>query len=245
MFRRMSRSLISCLAVASLSLDAQSAPAPKETDKPLPPATAEQRTISTNNLKMIGIAMHSYHDTHGAFPTNYTTKDGKPGLSWRVALLPYLEQDKLFREFKLDESWDSAHNAKLIDRIPKVFAPVRGRAEKGQTFYQMFSGDNTLLGTGKGVRLQDTTDGTSNTFMVAEGGSAIIWTKPEDLMFDGKQLPKLGGSFDGDFHVAMGDGSVRLVPKGIDSDVIRAAITRNGGEVLDLNDAIENAKKKE
>jgi len=109
----------------------------------------------------------------------------------------------------------------------------------------MFAGDNTLLGTARGVRLADTTDGTSNTFMAVEGGKPVVWTKPDDLTFDGKQLPKLGGSFDGDFHVVMGDGSVRLIPKGIDSDIIKAAITRNGGEVLDLNEAIENAKKKE
>jgi hypothetical protein len=194
---------------------------------------------------MIGLAMHNYHDTNGTFPTNYMTKDGKPGLSWRVALLPYMEEDKLFREFKLDEAWDSAHNAKLIERIPKVYTSVRGRAEKDQTFYQMFAGDNTLLGAGKGIRLQDTTDGTSNTFMAVEGGKPVVWTKPEDLTFDGKQVPKLGGMFDGDFHVVMGDGSVRLIPKGINSDVIKAAITRNGGEVFDLIDAVENSKKKE
>src|SRR5262245_59900977 len=138
----MSRSLVPCIAVACLSAIAQSAPAPKETEKPLPPATAEQRTMSTNNLKMIGLAMHNYHDTHGTFPTNYMTKDGKLGLSWRVALLPFLEEEKLFKEFKLDEPCDSEHNSMLIERLPKVYAPARGRAEKGQTFYQMFAGDN-------------------------------------------------------------------------------------------------------
>jgi hypothetical protein len=243
--RRILRSIVPCVAVACFSMMAQSAPGPKDTEKPLPPATPEQRLTSTNNLKMIGLAMHNYHDTNGTFPTNYMTKDGKPGLSWRVALLPYMEEDKLFREFKLDEAWDSAHNAKLIERIPKVYTSVRGRAEKDQTFYQMFAGDNTLLGAGKGIRLQDTTDGTSNTFMAVEGGKPVVWTKPEDLTFDGKQVPKLGGMFDGDFHVVMGDGSVRLIPKGINSDVIKAAITRNGGEVFDLIDAVENSKKKE
>lgn len=245
MNRRILRSIVPCVAVACFSMMAQSAPGPKDTEKPLPPATPEQRLTSTNNLKMIGLAMHNYHDTNGTFPTNYMTKDGKPGLSWRVALLPYMEEDKLFREFKLDEAWDSAHNAKLIERIPKVYTSVRGRAEKDQTFYQMFAGDNTLLGAGKGIRLQDTTDGTSNTFMAVEGGKPVVWTKPEDLTFDGKQVPKLGGMFDGDFHVVMGDGSVRLIPKGINSDVIKAAITRNGGEVFDLIDAVENSKKKE
>ena len=240
MFRLFCTTIVA-LFIAQLG---QSAPGPKESDKPEAPATLAQRQRASNNLKMIGLAMHNYHDANGALPTNTLTKDGKPGLSWRVLILPYLEEDTLYRQFKLDEAWDSEHNIKLVDKLPKVFMPVRGKAEKNQTFYQMFAGRDTLLGeAGKGIGLANVTDGLSNTIMVVEGGKPVDWTKPGDLEFDGKALPKLGGMFDGQFHALMGDGSVKRIPKGIDANVLLGSITRSGGEVTDLDEAIKSAKE--
>lgn len=220
------------------------APGPRKSDKPETPATPAQRATAMNNLKMIGLGMHNYHDVFGALPTNTVTKDGKPGLSWRVLLLPYMEEEELYKQFKLDEPWDSKNNIKLLEKIPKVYSPLRGKAEKGQTFLQMFAGKYSLLGeAGKGIRLVDITDGSSNTFMAIEGGTPVDWTKPVDLPFNGKTLPKLGGMFDGNFHVLMGDGSVRHVPKGVDEKVLLYSITRAGGEVVDLEAEIEKAGK--
>jgi hypothetical protein len=216
------------------------APGPKDSDNPLPPIQPAHRLKSSNNLKQIGLAMHGYHDKHGSLPGNLMTKDNKPGLSWRVAILPFIEEEKLFNEFKLDEPWDSEHNIKLADRMPKLFVPVRGKAEKNQTFYQMFAGENTLLGK---VRLTDVTDGLSNTFMVAEAEKPVTWTKPDDMPFDGKKVPSLGGMFDGEFHVLLGDGSVQRIPKGVDATTLLSSITRNGGEVIDLAEAIKNVKE--
>ncbi|HKA08451.1 MAG TPA: DUF1559 domain-containing protein [Gemmataceae bacterium] len=204
------------------------------------------KRTSTNTLKQIGLSMHQYHDVNGSLPSNYMTKDGKPGLSWRVAILPYMEQDKLFKQFKLDEPWDSDNNLKLVENMPKFYTPVRGRAENGQTFYQMFAGKSTLLDpSGTGVRFANVTDGLSNTFMVVEGGKPVTWTKPDDLPFDGKEVPKLGGMFDGDFHALFGDGSVRLIPKGMDADVLKLLIDRQDGQVIDLEGAIKKAKEKD
>jgi len=152
--------------------------------------------------------------------------------------------DVLYRQFKLDEAWDSENNIKLIEKMPKVFKPVRGKAEKNQTFVQMFAGKDTLLGeVGKGITLMDITDGASGTLMVVEGGKPVDWTKPDDLAFDGKTVPKLGGMFDGQFHAVMGDGSVKKIPKGIDAKVLLASITRSGGEGDDLDEAIKSAKE--
>ena len=56
---------------------------------------AAARVQCTSNLKQIGIALHSYHDAHKAFPAAATyDPQGKPLLSWRVALLPYIEQGR-------------------------------------------------------------------------------------------------------------------------------------------------------
>ena len=92
-----------------------------------------------NNLKQIGLAMHNYHARHKTFPPAYTVdKDGKPLLSWRVLILPYLEQDALYKEFHLDEPWDSEHNRALIDRMPTTYLCPGGsskRADRGKTTY--------------------------------------------------------------------------------------------------------------
>src|SRR5207244_11694577 len=77
---------------------------------------------SANNLKQIALAFHNYHDTFGTFPpAAIYSKDGKPLLSWRVAILPYLDQDALYQQFKLDEPCDSAHNKLLLDRMQPIY----------------------------------------------------------------------------------------------------------------------------
>lgn len=246
MARLLLPTLFAALVTLLVTIPGRSAPGPKDTDKPLPPATPAQFVKSSNNLKMIGLAMHNYHDVNGRLPHNTMDKSGKPALSWRVHILPYIEEDKLYREFKLDEPWDSENNIKLIDRMPKTYLPARGKAEKNQTFYQMFSGERTMLDPdGKQVTLANITDGLSNTFMVAEGAKPVIWSKPDDLPFDGKTVPKLGGMFDGEFNVLMGDGAVKRIPKGIDADVLKLAIDRSDGQVLDLEAAIRTAKEKQ
>jgi Protein of unknown function (DUF1559) len=237
------RFLLAGILVGAVSA-ALATPAPKSKPEPLPPPTDEQFQQTEQNLKQIALACHNYEATYGRFPRNAHTKGDKPGLSWRVLLLPYLEENELYPQFKLDQPWDSEHNKKLIDKMPKVFAPVRGKVEKGETFYQSFSGKHGFLQPG-GIVIAGITDGTSNTLMVAEAAKPVIWTKPDDLEFDGDTLPKLGGMFDGDFHVAFCDGSVRKLPKKLDADVLKALITVAGGEIYDLDSAIQKATAKE
>jgi hypothetical protein len=59
---------------------------------------AARRAQGTNNLKQLALAMHNYHDTYRAFPAAYNTDaEGRPLLSWRVHLLPFLEQQASVR----------------------------------------------------------------------------------------------------------------------------------------------------
>jgi hypothetical protein len=199
------------------------------------PVTEEHLKASRENLKQIALAFHNYHDFHGRLPTNVYDKNGKALLSWRVQILPFLEEDKP-TEFKLDEAWDSDHNKKLIERMPKIYAPIRVKAKAGETFYQVFAGPGAPFGGKQAVGIAAITDGTSNTGMVFEAGTPVIWTKPDDLAFDAnKPLPKLGGLFDGEFHVAVCDGSVVLMKKDYDADEMKKFITHNGGEILDID----------
>lgn len=199
----------------------------------LPPPTPEQLRASAINLKQIGLAGHNYHDANGFIANNVYSKDGMPLLSWRVLLLPYIEETPLYNEFKLDEPWDSDSNMKLIAKMPKLYAPVRVKAEPGQTFYRGFAGPGTVFEPKQKITLPGITDGTSNTAWVVEAGQPVVWTKPDDLPFDpNKDLPKLGGLFDGEFHVVTGDGAVHRIKKDFDPQVFKAMVTRAGGEVV-------------
>src|SRR5262249_21083149 len=168
-------------------------------------------------------------------PSHALDKTGKPILSWRVLLLPYIEEDRLYKEFKLDEPWDSDHNKKLIEKMPKLYAPIRVKAKPGETFYQTFTRKNALFQPTMKFTIGPTPEGTSNTGMVFEAGEPVSWSNPADLPFDEtKPLPKLGGLFDGECHVVMCDGSVLRLKKNPDEKELKRLIMPADGNVIDL-----------
>jgi hypothetical protein len=199
---------------------------------------AAKRIGSVNNLKQLTLATVNYADANGGSlpPQAVFGADGKPLLSWRVLILPYLDQDALYKEFHLDEPWDSDHNKKLLAKMPPAFAMPGAPAGTTETYYQAFAGPRAFFEGKQRLRYPASfTDGTSNTIMYVEAARTVPWTKPEDLPFDPdpkKPLPKLGGHFRGGFNASMCDGSVRFLRKTISDATLRAAITRDGGEVL-------------
>jgi hypothetical protein len=193
---------------------------------------AATRGVSSNNLKQIGLALHNYHDVNNAFPSAaIVDKTGKPLLSWRVAILPYVEQDNLYKQFHLDEPWDSEHNKTLIAQMPKVYALPNKLSKPNETHYRVFVGGDSMWDWVQGTTFAQVADGLSNTWMVVEAEDGVAWTKPDELEFDPKKpLPKLSTKLQGGFHVLYGDGSVRFykkVPK-----MAPAMITKSGGEVV-------------
>src|SRR5207249_1839062 len=148
-----------------------------------------------NNLKELALAMHNYHDTYRKLPAAAICgEQGRPLLSWRVALLPFIEHEQLYRQFKLDEPWDSPHNLRLLPQMPKVYAPVRGKTPPNCTRIQVFTGPNTPFTETSSLSLTGFRDGTSNTFLIAEADDAVQWTKPADLVVSpNAPLPRLGG----------------------------------------------------
>ena len=124
---------------------------------------AARRTQCKNNFKQVGLALHNYHDAWRSLPPAYTTdKNGKPGLSWRVLILPYIEQDALYKQFKLDEPWDSENNKKLLDKMPKVYAiPGVTRPGGTDTHYRVFVGNGAAFDWVMGTKITAIADGTT------------------------------------------------------------------------------------
>jgi len=221
-----------------------------------PRTTDKHRNDSANNLKLIGLAFHNFHDSYGRMPDSAIRDNkGKALLSWRVALLPFLEEDNLFKEFRLDEPWDSKHNKTLLSRLPKVYAPtITGKAKKADsTYYRVFTGPDTMFDAkrarGQGINtlglgFGQITDGTSNTVMVVEASDPVLWTKPDELEYDAKKpIPKLGGLFKEGFHVLLCDGSVKLLDRKANVAELRRLINPNDGEKLNWNNLPEAKKK--
>ncbi len=202
---------------------------------------AAVRMKDVNNLKQLALGMHGYQDDNkGLMPGGAIQgKDGRPLLSWRVAILPYIGEDALYQQFHLDEPWDSPHNQGLIPLMPAVFSSPEDpslNVTAGMTRYRMFVGPGTALEPrdGKRPQLPDSIpDGTSNTIMLVEAANPVEWTRPDDLVYDPNgPLPPLGGTRPGGFNVAFWDGSVRFIPRQTPEPVLRGLITANGGEAV-------------
>jgi hypothetical protein len=196
---------------------------------------AARRTAGSNNLKQLGLAMHNHYADNKKLPAPaIVDKAGKPLLSWRVAVLKYLDEDGLYKEFHLDEPWDSEHNRKLIARMPSVYAnPSSTVAGEGKTVYLLPTGKGTMFEGNKSLKFEEITDGLSNTIMIVEAAedSAVEWTKPGDLEIK-PDTPKAGleGARPGGFQAVLADGAVRLLSDSIDDNMLNALFTPRGGE---------------
>ncbi len=192
-----------------------------------------------NNLRQIMIAMLNYESAYGHFPEQaITSQDGRPLLSWRVAILPFLEQEALYKQFHLDEPWDSEHNLKLLEQMPDVYR-VPEVDLVGETLYLGITGPGTAFESGRKLRFRDVLDGLSNTIGVVEANPAVAvpWTKPADLRFEpGEELIGLGGVRPGGFLAAFLDGSTRLISESVDREVLRRLfLIRDGEPIGDLD----------
>jgi len=205
--------------------------------------TAASRARSMNNLKQIMLAMHNYASANNAskvtFPPRATySPEGKPLLSWRVQLLPYFESlgtEPLYKEFKLDEPWDSEHNRKLIERMPDVLRSPLSAAGPGRTTYLVPVLPGGIFGARESVEFKEIIDGLSNTIAVVEADDdhAVVWTKPDDIEIDladparGLRNPILGG-----FHGGMADGSARFFPDDLGPGTLKPLFTAYGKETV-------------
>jgi hypothetical protein len=201
---------------------------------------AAGRASSSNNLKQIGLAIHAFHDVHNRMPADIRDKTGKAILSWRVEILPYIEQENLYRQIKMDEPWDGPTNKEVAKTMIRTFTSPNATnttvpGDWGVTHYRGISGKGMAFEPGQKLRIADYTDGLSNTIIVVESGDPVAWMKPEDFVIPAKgPLPKMEvPGRPGQFNALLGDGSVRWVNGGaLGQDTLRKLFTRNGGEIL-------------
>lgn len=195
------------------------------------------------NLKQIALALHNYHDQYKTFPPAFVNgPDGKPWHSWRVLILPFLGEEKLYAEYRFDEPWNGPRNSLLLKRRPDVFCcfGAKPHISPGHTSYSAIVGDGTAWPGPTGVAVQDIQDGLSNTIRVVEVRDAgIPWLAPDDLSFDEVCVAPAETSgrhpsswHTGGLYVLLCDGAVQFVNSTIDVVIWRALLTRDGGETV-------------
>lgn len=211
-----------------------------------------KRASKTNDLKSIGLAMLNFESANGFLPASIVDKEGKTLLSWRVAILPYLDQQELFDKFHLDEPWDSPHNLEVaIKAAPAVYCHDN---REGQTSYlrPSYVGSDAAFMRGEtnpieknfggrrvylqpGDKFLDIRDGTANSILIAEVAPehAVFWTKPDDWEVDLEDpLAKLRTEGRHTFAAGFHDGSARSIAINIDAEILKRLITKAGGEPI-------------
>ena len=215
---------------------------------------AARRSQCTCNLKQIGLALFNYADKYGSFPPAYTVNaTGRPLHSWRVLLLPFMEQGELYKQLRMDEPWDSAHNLRVFTS-PGTAGPLAGPScfrcasdllspdagSPSETNYVAIVGPRTIFPGAKSVRQSDITDGTSNTIAVVETyGLGIRWYEPRDLraeemsfQVNDPDLVSIASRHPGGANVGLADGSVRFFSEKRAPRIVEAMTTISGKEEL-------------
>ncbi|MEL6898757.1 MAG: DUF1559 domain-containing protein, partial [Planctomycetota bacterium] len=219
-----------------------------------------------NQLIKIGIALHNYESAYRHFPGNdpmpmpngLQPAEDAPQVSWRVKLLPFMEQQELYNRYRMNEPWDSEHNQQLLREIPSVFR-IAGAGTGGNKFKTKklaLISDDSVMSTPGGCSLALVRDGLSNTAMIAECNYAVPWTKPEDapplipprgvstvstFVFPGS-VPEntvahsLGSTPDGFYWFLFGDGAARMIfAPDLTPQLFHSVVSKSGAEVVDIS----------
>jgi hypothetical protein len=200
---------------------------------------AARRNVSMNNMKQISLGLLSYESARKNLPAAGGGEGPGSQLSWRVHILPFVEEQALYEQFHLDEPWDSEHNRALIARMPEIYKDPNFRLPEGMTSYLAVTGPGTFFGDGTTApRIREITDGTANTFMIVEADAdqAVVWTRPDDWDYDpNNPTHGLGAMRLGGFLAGTGDGALHFIQNDMPAHIIRAMMTRSGEENVNIH----------
>ena len=198
------------------------------------------------NLKEIGLALHSYHDRYDSFPPAVVYDErGRPMHSWRVLLLPFMEEQALYEAYRFDEPWDGPNNRQLHARMPRTFrCPKHATTAADETSYVAIVGPGTAWPEAGARTLDEFRDGTANTLLVVEThNSGICWLEPRDLhvqqmpfAVNSKTQRGISSSHPGGALTLRADGSVRFYSDKTSAEKLRALISVDGGETTTAED---------
>lgn len=203
----------------------------------LSPAVARLSEVKPKFVEIM-VALHNHHDSYGMFnpdtraPENYAA-DGRPHVSWRVHILPFLGRVDLYRQFKRDEAWDSPHNMALLPQMPDIYRSPGDPADSTTTRFRgvesVIADSKAVITTmfamtpgGRQIRMRDVMDGTSNTVMFVETvpDKAVPWTKPEELPLVSDDPASAFGEIDPvGIPIALADGRCMLAPADLSPQV--------------------------
>ena len=220
------------LAPSAFAQDANQPPAAPSADD------AKQRSL--HNLKQLALATHNFADAEfrksgiTPFPARYSVdENGVPLHSWRVFLLPFIEQNELYRQIRLDEPWDSEWNRQFHSQTPELFRRP-GSSDPG-CVYVCVADESAVLqptkepGSQLGLAFPATTDGVSNTILFVERKEPVCWMDPNaDSTLD----EFLADAAPAGLPVVLADGRAALLPNSFDPKLLKAYVTRAGGEVV-------------
>jgi hypothetical protein len=203
-----------------------------------------RRMACMNNLKQIALAVENYQAVYHTFPPAYVADaTGKPMHSWRVLILPFLDEQGLYDLYDFSEPWDGPNNSKLLGKMPPIFhCPSRNTGKPTSlTSYVVVRGNGTMFPGAKSVRVEQVTDRLSDTIMAAEVANVTIpWTKPDDLdlltmglQINDRDNPSISSNHRGGANVARGDATCLFVEESMTAIRLRAHATIAGGETAD------------
>ncbi len=209
----------------------------------LMPAITAARSAATqaqknNELKMVALAMHNYHDVHRQLPAAYSTdSDGNQLGSWRVALTPFLESQHIWDQWDSTQAWDSPANQPLLEQTPTEYRAVGDEpagAHSGETHLFAIRHPQTVFGSSEPVRFRDILDGTSNTIaLVYLPNVSVPWTSPQDISLEEAYVHISQTTPQAPVYFVMSDGSVRRVTSPPSQETFEALVTYNGREMID------------
>ena len=194
-----------------------------------------------SNFRELALAIHNYYYTQKIMPPAYTIDEkGNKLHSWRVLLLPYLGYEELYSQIRLDEPWNSEYNKQFNDMVLPIFQcheTAFADHPKPVTTYAAVVGPGAPFEeNGKKLGLIEFSDGTSNTLLFVERATPVNWMEPTDITFDeavkgvGVSANGIAAPHQGGGNCAFCDGSTRFLPADIKPEVLRAVLTRSGGE---------------
>ena len=203
----------------------------------MPADQPAQRAQCRNHLQQIGLALLNYESANHSFPPAYVPDESsRPKHSWRVLILPYIEQLPLYRQYDLKEPFDGPRNHVLArTTIPAYCCPSDPATSGGQTDYVMIVGPKTISQGPNSHAIPEIVAGGSRSIMLVEvSGLGINWMEPKDITLDDPiarlNSGTLRGPHPGGIHVLMCDGSVQFLTFPIDPQQLRAMATISGGE---------------